>query len=460
MQLKAFQRMANNRPQAKQAAQLQAMADNGLARQQNLIQNKASSGPHRRENNTGLPDNLKSGIENLSGYSLDDIKVYYNSSKPSQLRAHAYAQGHNIYVAPGQEESLPHEAWHVVQQKQGRVRPTMRINGTVNINDDAGLEREADVMGAKASNSIAKTTRRMMPRPISNMPVQRKVWQDKKSQLWRSDEVAGEFKEKEDAEAAEWEERTFKAFSVSGYNKDKPGPSMIARIKARFLSAKKYAGNQNAGKLKTRAATGTAMAASATNQGLGALGKISSTTPVGTLTAGVDTVRNFRKAFRARGRNKAVIREEEQHDVHGVFSDSHDAAKSRTLNYMKSQNKKKTQRNATSSALSAAVTASGVATLASLGTAAPALAVTGGLKIIDSARGPLHALFKKDRGSARRYYATSIYESVRRDDRNFISILSSKEWGIIGRKHELSDFHKPSKKEEIIVSIMQKLKSR
>jgi hypothetical protein len=25
---------------------------------------------------------------------------------------------------PGQEQHLPHEAWHVVQQKQGRVKPT------------------------------------------------------------------------------------------------------------------------------------------------------------------------------------------------------------------------------------------------------------------------------------------------------------------------------------------------
>ncbi|MBW1298397.1 DUF4157 domain-containing protein, partial [Aquimarina litoralis] len=43
--------------------------------------------PIQRKNNTGLPDTLKSGIENLSGYSMDDVKVYYNSSKPAQLQA-------------------------------------------------------------------------------------------------------------------------------------------------------------------------------------------------------------------------------------------------------------------------------------------------------------------------------------------------------------------------------------
>jgi hypothetical protein len=104
----------------------------------------------RKANNTGLPDNLKSGIENLSGHTMDDVKVYYNSDKPAQLNALAYAQGSDIHIASGQEKHLPHEAWHVVQQKQGRVRPTLQMKGKVNVNDDKGLEKEADLMGAKA----------------------------------------------------------------------------------------------------------------------------------------------------------------------------------------------------------------------------------------------------------------------------------------------------------------------
>ncbi|HET6989929.1 MAG TPA: DUF4157 domain-containing protein, partial [Bacteroidia bacterium] len=92
----------------------------------------------------------KSGIENLSGISMNDVNVHYNSSQPAQLNAHAYAQGTDIHLASGQEKHLPHEAWHVVQQKQGRVKPTMQMKGKVNVNDDKGLEKEADVMGAKA----------------------------------------------------------------------------------------------------------------------------------------------------------------------------------------------------------------------------------------------------------------------------------------------------------------------
>ena len=103
----------------------------------------------KTSNQTGLPNDLKAGVENLSGYSLDDVRVHYNSPKPAQLQALAYTQGTEIHVAPGQEEHLPHEAWHVVQQMQGRVKPTMQMK-EVRINEEEGLERESDVMGSKA----------------------------------------------------------------------------------------------------------------------------------------------------------------------------------------------------------------------------------------------------------------------------------------------------------------------
>ena len=68
---------------------------------------------------------------------------------PAAVGALAYAQGSDIHLAPGQERHLPHEAWHVVQQRQDRVRPTASAGG-VAINDDAALEQEADAMGARA----------------------------------------------------------------------------------------------------------------------------------------------------------------------------------------------------------------------------------------------------------------------------------------------------------------------
>ncbi|MGF7031698.1 hypothetical protein J2T17_002612 [Paenibacillus mucilaginosus] len=108
--------------------------------------------PVQKKNHTGIPDSLKSGLESLSGMDLSDVRVHYNSSQPAAVQAHAYAQGNEIHVAPGQERHLAHEGWHVVQQRQGRVKPTMLTEGGVPVNDDAGLEREADVMGERAGN--------------------------------------------------------------------------------------------------------------------------------------------------------------------------------------------------------------------------------------------------------------------------------------------------------------------
>lgn len=105
----------------------------------------------RAPNRTGLPDTLKAGVESLSGLSMDHVRVHYNSAKPAQLNAHAYAQGSEIHVAPGQQRHLPHEAWHVVQQAQGRVQPTMQMGTGMSVNDDMSLEHEADVMGSRAS---------------------------------------------------------------------------------------------------------------------------------------------------------------------------------------------------------------------------------------------------------------------------------------------------------------------
>ncbi|QKQ77715.1 DUF4157 domain-containing protein [Nostoc sp. TCL240-02] len=114
------------------------------------IQRKASV---QTENKTGLPDNLKVGIENLSGLAMDDVRVHYNSPKPAELNALAYTQGSDIHVASGEEQHLPHEAWHVVQQTQGRVKPTMQMKDGVEANHEEGMEKEADVMGAKAIQS-------------------------------------------------------------------------------------------------------------------------------------------------------------------------------------------------------------------------------------------------------------------------------------------------------------------
>jgi hypothetical protein len=128
-----------------------------------------------------LPTGLARGIERLSGVAMDDVRVHYGSHEPARVQAHAFTRGRTIHVAPGQEQHLPHEAWHVVQQSRGRVHADTQMRG-IGLSTSDSLEREADTMGARAasSSSIAMpgSTRTNLARPASNhdsAPIQRKV---------------------------------------------------------------------------------------------------------------------------------------------------------------------------------------------------------------------------------------------------------------------------------------------
>ena len=147
---RAVQRIFSNRTQAlPPQSSTPANAVQRKTDEEETLQAKLET-DRGKEHRTGLPDNLKAGIERLSGVAMGDVRVHYNSPQPARLNALAYTQGSDIYVAPGQERHLSHEAWHVVQQARGRVRPTMQLKGGVSVNDDEGLEHEANVMGARA----------------------------------------------------------------------------------------------------------------------------------------------------------------------------------------------------------------------------------------------------------------------------------------------------------------------
>lgn len=108
----------------------------------------------RSVNNTALSNNLKAVIEHRSGVSMDDVRLFYNSAQPAQFNALAYERGPEINVASGQEHHLPHEAWHVVQQAQDRVKSTIQMHEAIPVNDDPNLEHKADVMEGKALQMI------------------------------------------------------------------------------------------------------------------------------------------------------------------------------------------------------------------------------------------------------------------------------------------------------------------
>ncbi|OJJ18858.1 hypothetical protein BKI52_25130 [marine bacterium AO1-C] len=113
----------------------------------------------RREKPIGkeLPNNLKTKMEHLGGVDLSDVKVNYNSANPQKIGALAYTKGNQIEIGPGQEKHLPHETWHAVQQKQGRVQPTIQAKGLA-VNNDSVLEKEADLMGNRVNTQFANKT--------------------------------------------------------------------------------------------------------------------------------------------------------------------------------------------------------------------------------------------------------------------------------------------------------------
>lgn len=111
----------------------------------------------KTENRTGIPDAVKQRMEESFDTDFSDVHVHPDSPKAPKVGALAFTQGTDIHFAPGQfkpdtsagQQLLGHELAHVVQQAEGRVQPTTEIGG-MPVNDDATLEHEADVLGAKA----------------------------------------------------------------------------------------------------------------------------------------------------------------------------------------------------------------------------------------------------------------------------------------------------------------------
>ncbi|MCC5946735.1 MAG: DUF4157 domain-containing protein [Bernardetiaceae bacterium] len=114
--------------------------------------------PLQRKAETGLPEQVQTKMESAFNTSFSDVKIHTNSSKASDIGAQAFTQGNNVHFAQAKfnpssqsgQQLIGHELSHVVQQREGRVKPTTQMKG-VAINNDSSLEREADVQGAKAA---------------------------------------------------------------------------------------------------------------------------------------------------------------------------------------------------------------------------------------------------------------------------------------------------------------------
>ena len=111
--------------------------------EQKVVQKAPEQAKKPAPNLTGIPTQMKLDFERRSGLSFDDVRVHYNSDKPRKIGALAYTQLPQVHIGPGQERHLRHELGHVVQQKQGIVRPTS-MQGGLKINESTELERSAD----------------------------------------------------------------------------------------------------------------------------------------------------------------------------------------------------------------------------------------------------------------------------------------------------------------------------
>lgn len=162
-------------PEAMQARHLQEIADNSSETIEMLKwQDQISSQDQKKvKNETGIPDDLKLKMEQLSGYDLSDVKVYYNSPKPAEVGALAYTEGTNIYIGPGQEEYLEHELWHVIQQKKGEAKATIEVNGK-KIDDRSNKEDEADKMAKEVQSVSLENIYPKTQIPINNEVTQLK----------------------------------------------------------------------------------------------------------------------------------------------------------------------------------------------------------------------------------------------------------------------------------------------
>jgi Domain of unknown function (DUF4157) len=117
----------------------------------------APAGESRPTPSGGLAAPVKAQMESAFGADFSNVRVH-EDGEAGEVGAEAFTRGSDLHFAPGRyapesakgQELIGHELAHVVQQSQGRVGASFQAKG-LRINDDDGLEAEADAMGAKAA---------------------------------------------------------------------------------------------------------------------------------------------------------------------------------------------------------------------------------------------------------------------------------------------------------------------
>jgi len=111
-----------------------------------------------------MPDPVRNKMEQSFQTDFSDVRIR-EGGVSSESGIQAMTRGNEIVFAPGQyrphatagQQLLGHELAHVVQQRDGRVHPTEQLKD-VAVNDSPALEREADILGQRASRGETVST--------------------------------------------------------------------------------------------------------------------------------------------------------------------------------------------------------------------------------------------------------------------------------------------------------------
>jgi hypothetical protein len=130
----------------------------------NLVQIPVQSAPTLQRtpathSGRSIPAPVRHKMERAFNANFADVRVHEGSHAAS-LGAIAYTQANHIHFSLGKynpetssgQALLGHELAHVVQQRQGRVKPTGQVKGFP-LNDNLALEQEADRLGLKAAQA-------------------------------------------------------------------------------------------------------------------------------------------------------------------------------------------------------------------------------------------------------------------------------------------------------------------
>jgi hypothetical protein len=122
----------------------------------------APSGGISEGSSVTLPPEVSAKMESTMDVDTSQINIKKDSEKAEAAGALAMAQGNEIHFAKGQydpnskqgQSLIGHEVKHFEQQSKGQVQATSSVNG-MPVNDNAGLEAEADRAGEQAAQAKA-----------------------------------------------------------------------------------------------------------------------------------------------------------------------------------------------------------------------------------------------------------------------------------------------------------------